>query len=109
VATLDVSGEAVSIENAGITELPEQVELSQNYPNPFNPSTQIAFELPQAMNVSVTVFDMLGREIATLLKGSAKAGYNTVSWNASNVGSGIYYYRLVAGENTITKKMTLVK
>lgn len=92
-----------------LSEVPNVVVLHQNYPNPFNPSTQIAFELPQAMNVSVTVFDMLGREVAMLLNGSSKAGFNTVTWNASNVGSGIYYYRLVAGENTITKKMTLVK
>jgi len=92
-----------------LSELPNSVKLNQNYPNPFNPSTQISFELPQTMTVKLAVYDVMGREIATLLNGAAKAGVNQVNWNASNVGSGMYYYRLVAGDVSITKKMTLVK
>ena len=61
------------------------------------------------MTVKLAVYDVMGCEIATLLNGAAKAGMNQVNWNASNVGSGMYYYRLVAGDVSITKKMTLVK
>jgi len=92
-----------------LSELPNSIKLNQNYPNPFNPSTQISFELPQTMTVKLAVYDVMGREIATLVNGAAKAGMNQVNWNASNVGSGMYYYRLVAGDVSITKKMTLVK
>jgi len=89
--------------------LPTEIALNQNYPNPFNPGTQISFALPQAMHVTVKVFDMLGREVATLLNNSANAGITTIQYNASNLSSGMYYYRLQAGETSITKKMMLLK
>lgn len=83
--------------------------LDQNYPNPFNPSTNIEFVLPERSNVVVKVFDALGREIETLANGSFPSGRNVVSFNASNLSSGIYYYR-VSTENYIsTKKMMLMK
>lgn len=84
-------------------------EVNQNYPNPFNPSTNIEFVLPERSNVVVKVFDALGREIETLANGSFPSGRNVVSFNASNLSSGIYYYR-VSTENYIsTKKMMLMK
>lgn len=92
-----------------LNEIPNAVVLHQNYPNPFNPTTQISFELPQAMQVKLTVFDMLGREVATLLNNAASAGLTTVNWNAARASSGIYYYRLQAGNTVVTKKMTLIK
>ena len=89
--------------------LPTEITLNQNYPNPFNPSTQISFSLPQAMHVTVKVYDMLGREVATLLNNTASAGMTTIQYTASNISSGMYYYRLQAGETSITKKMMLLK
>ncbi|TNE74499.1 T9SS type A sorting domain-containing protein [bacterium] len=92
-----------------LNSVPTEIKLLQNYPNPFNPTTQISFELPQAMNVKLSVYDMLGREVATLINGSAKAGLNTASWNALEVSSGLYIYRLQAGNMSFTKTMTLIK
>jgi Secretion system C-terminal sorting domain len=69
-------------------------DLSQNYPNPFNPSTTIRFGLPTAGNVSLIVYDVLGREVTTLVKGTLDAGYHTATWNASSVASGVYFARL---------------
>jgi hypothetical protein len=88
--------------------IPTVYALSQNYPNPFNPATTIQFALPKASYVSLKVFDLLGREVSTLLSQELEAGYFTVRWQA-NVPSGIYYYRLQAGEYVETKKMTLMR
>jgi len=86
-----------------------EYSLGQNYPNPFNPSTTIAYNMPQAGNVQLIVFDILGREVATLVNGFMKAGTHDVVFDASNYSSGVYFYKLVAGDVTITKKMLLVK
>ncbi|MFV1883806.1 MAG: LamG-like jellyroll fold domain-containing protein [Balneola sp.] len=91
-------------------EMPSAVELRQNYPNPFNPSTTIAYGVPQTGNVTLEVFDMLGRKVATLLNGEHKtAGRHTVIFNANSLASGMYIYRLRAGNTVITKKLTLIK
>jgi hypothetical protein len=76
--------------------LPKEFAVQQNYPNPFNPSTVINYELPKAVYVRLVVYDMLGREIATLVNGAQDAGYKSVEFNASNLPSGIYTYRLTA-------------
>jgi serine protease AprX len=92
------------------TELPESIHLDQNYPNPFNPSTTIRFTLPEASNVSITVFDMLGRSVRTLIDGRAmEAGAHEVAFDANDLASGTYLYRMDAGATTITRQMTLVK
>jgi hypothetical protein len=91
---------------------PEQIKdyaLLQNYPNPFNPSTQISFELPKDGNVTLKVYDVLGKEAAVLENGYKRAGKYTVNFNASNLAAGIYLYQLRAGNSVITKKMSLVK
>ena len=88
---------------------PENVTLNQNYPNPFNPTTQISFELPQATNVDLRVYDMLGREVAVLENGRKPAGLHEVSFDGSAMTSGIYIYKLTAGAVSITRKMTLLK
>ncbi len=90
-------------------ELPKEVELSQNYPNPFNPQTTIDYALPQASDVSLIVYDMLGREVDVLLDGPQVAGRHTVRFGANHLPNGAYVYRLVAGDKTITRTMVLVK
>jgi hypothetical protein len=89
--------------------LPVEFTLKQNYPNPFNPSTTIAFSLPHAANASLKVFDMLGREVATLVNGYAASGLHEVQFDATNLASGVYVYRFSSGNFTTVKKMTVVK
>jgi flagellar hook assembly protein FlgD len=100
-------------------EIPQDFALTQNHPNPFNPETQITFALPEASTVRLTVFDVLGREVAVLEDRILPAGYRTVRWNGRNskgesVGSGVYFYRITAvGESgrifAQTAKMALMK
>ena len=88
----------------------EAFSLSQNYPNPFNPNTTIQYSIPESGNVELKVNDVLGREVKTLINGFVEAGYHSVSFNASNLSSGAYFYSIkYAGKNTITKKMLLTK
>lgn len=88
---------------------PLQFELSQNYPNPFNPSTNIEFSLAEAGRVNLDVFNIMGQKVASLVNEVKSAGTYQVSWQAENMPSGMYYYRLKAAGNTITRKMTLIK
>ena len=88
---------------------PTAYRLHQNYPNPFNPSTRISFDLPVRSDIKLSVFDMLGQEVATLANGSFEAGSHTVQFDASNLTSGMYLYRLSAGSFTATGKMSLVR
>ena len=94
--------------------IPTKFEVEQNYPNPFNPSTTIKFSLPQTEYVTIKVYNILGKEIAVLANGQFNAGGHSIIWNGKdsngvNVASGIYLYRVVAGNNRITKKMLLLK
>jgi photosystem II stability/assembly factor-like uncharacterized protein len=90
-------------------ELPAEVSLAQNYPNPFNPSTTIRFSLPGAENVELSVFDVAGRRVATLVRSTMTAGVHEVQWDASGLASGMYLYRLSAGAASRTKTMMLLK
>jgi xylan 1,4-beta-xylosidase len=92
-------------------ELPKHFELEQNYPNPFNPGTVIGYQLPSASNVSLKVYDILGREVATLVNEYEQAGNHTVQLPAFSArrSSGVYFYTLKAGDFTQTKKMVLIK
>lgn len=90
-------------------DLPNIISLGQNYPNPFNPSTTINFRIPRSSDVTMKVYDVLGKEVVTLVDGNEEPGYKSVQWNAANVSSGVYYYRLIAGEFTQTKKLILMK
>jgi Secretion system C-terminal sorting domain len=92
--------------NVGV---PAKFDLSQNYPNPFNPSTKINYDLPFDSKVSIKVFDMSGKEVATLVNDTKTAGYYSINFNASNFGSGVYFYTITADNFTSTKKMMLVK
>lgn len=87
----------------------EEYSLNQNYPNPFNPSTTLSFTLPEAGIVNLTVYDLLGQKVATLIDDNMSAGYHSAVFNANNLPSGIYIYRLVSENFSETKKMQLLK
>ena len=91
------------------TSNPEGFTLHQNYPNPFNPSTEISYHLPASSIVNIRVFDMLGREVATLMDGQQTSGDHSITFNATNLTSGMYFYSIQAGEFSQTRKMMLVK
>ncbi|MBC8489834.1 MAG: T9SS type A sorting domain-containing protein, partial [Bacteroidetes bacterium] len=89
--------------------IPTEYSLSQNYPNPFNPTTTISYQLPRSSFVKLTIYDISGRSIQTLIDEKKNAGYYTVEWNAKNVCSGVYFYRIEAGNFVAGKKGLLVK
>ncbi|RMG27822.1 MAG: T9SS C-terminal target domain-containing protein, partial [Methanobacteriota archaeon] len=89
--------------------VPEKFELAQNFPNPFNPATSIRFSLPQANHVSLKVYNIAGQEVATLVNEYKKAGTYEVSFDAKNLPSGTYFYKIVSGELSSVKKMLLIK
>ena len=89
--------------------VPEKFSLEQNYPNPFNPTTVISYQLSAFSNVILKVYDVLGKEIATLVNEQKPAGKYSVTFNASQYSSGIYFYKLSAGNFSQTKKMLIAK
>jgi hypothetical protein len=95
--------------NSGSTSLPLSFTLSQNFPNPFNPATKIQFTLPSTQQVTLKVFNLLGQEVASLVNGTMTAGAHEVSFDASRLASGIYMYKIVAGNYINTRKMLLLK
>ena len=123
---LEITGEAMVVSALGADEtgnafgiavtsaekveiLPREFALGQNRPNPFNPVTEIGFSLPQAGQVRLDVFNIVGQRVATLVDGRLEAGEHTAVWDGSNVPSGVYLYRLEAGEFSATRKMVLIK
>jgi photosystem II stability/assembly factor-like uncharacterized protein len=110
------TGKVLKTTNGGVTfvqplneDLPTQIKLFQNYPNPFNPSTTIEYQLPTQSHVTLKVFDLLGREVATLVNEAQQPGTYAVQWDASSVASGMYFYRLITGENVQQHKMLLLR
>ncbi len=97
----------------GVTEttakLPSNFELQQNYPNPFNPTTNIRYDIPKASKVTLKIYDILGREVTTLVNTFQSPGRYTVRFNAQNLASGVYFYQLNAGSYTAIKKLMLLK
>jgi len=89
--------------------LPAEFRLDQNYPNPFNPTTTVAYDLPAPVHVRLTVYNMLGQEVAQLVSADQAAGRYTALWNASGYASGLYIMRLEAGPYSAIRKMQLVK
>ncbi len=115
------AGAGVNVVNCGIdisypigvsssnNNIPGEYRLEQNYPNPFNPLTKISYSLPKAGDVKLIIFDIIGREAATLINGFIVAGNHSVDFDASNLSSGVYMYKIQAGDFTETKKMILIK
>ncbi|MCH8299822.1 MAG: T9SS type A sorting domain-containing protein [Candidatus Marinimicrobia bacterium] len=104
----------VGVDDARSAQTPREYSLGQNYPNPFNPSTSIMYDVPLTSNVSLIIYDILGRNVRTLLNEQHNAGSYSVEWDGKNadgllVTSGIYFYRLEADQFAITKKMVLLK
>jgi hypothetical protein len=95
------------------TEVPDKFMLYQNFPNPFNPATKIKFDIPagtrRGLFVQIKIYDILGREIATLVDEQLKPGTYEVQWDGANNASGIYYYKLVSDKFSETKKMVMLK
>ncbi|MBE0570729.1 MAG: T9SS type A sorting domain-containing protein [Ignavibacteriaceae bacterium] len=98
-----------NVEDENKSNIPTEYSLSQNYPNPFNPSTNIGFRISDRGYVSLKVFDILGNEVVTLVDEEKEPGVYEVQFDASNLSSGIYYYKLVSGNFIETKKMVLIK
>ncbi|MFH1197460.1 MAG: T9SS type A sorting domain-containing protein [bacterium] len=111
-----IPGGTVSVED-NINELPNDFYLYQNYPNPFNPTTTIKYALPAVetgyipslQHVSLKIFDILGREVATLVEAEKPAGTYSITWNAESLPSGVYFYKLTSGNFTDVKKMILLR
>jgi hypothetical protein len=89
--------------------IPENYFVANNYPNPFNASTAIRYNLPNETYVTVDVYDLMGRKIDILFKGNQQAGEHSIVWNASTVSSGVYFYKINAGDLNISKRCTLLK
>jgi hypothetical protein len=90
-------------------DAPTEFTLGQNYPNPFNPTTNINYSVGEAGPVNITVYNTMGQKVAELLNTTKSAGSYQITWNATGVASGIYYYRLTAPGQVLTRQMTLIK
>ena len=102
-------GTVVKAETALSGAVPTSYSLDQNYPNPFNPSTTITYSLPRAGRVQLAIFDALGQHVATLVDGERRPGIYAVTMEASDLSSGVYFYRLKSSSGTMTRRMTLLK
>jgi hypothetical protein len=98
----------VSVQTAGDV-IPKVYALDQNYPNPFNPTTTIQYDLPMSSHVTLTIYDVLGRAVTELVDETQSASRYTVQWNASNVSSGVYFYRINARSQDGSKTFTSVR
>ena len=90
-------------------KIPVSYNLYQNYPNPFNPVTTIKFDLPKSSTVQLKIYDLLGKEVIKLVDDKLNPGTYNIVWNAINYSSGVYFYKLIAGDYTVTKKLVLIK
>ncbi len=99
----------VGINGGHIIRTPQAFSLSQNYPNPFNPTTQIEYALPRDARVRLEIYNLLGQKVATLVDEYQRAGYRSVRWDARGLASGVYLYRLQAGDFTAVKKLVVIK
>ncbi|MCP4581863.1 MAG: T9SS type A sorting domain-containing protein [candidate division Zixibacteria bacterium] len=100
--------EAVDIDES-VASIPDKISISQNYPNPFNASTTIKYELPSQSHVTIEIYDIIGRKVRTLIERQQPPGYHQAIWQADDFSSGMYFYKLQAGDLIQTKKMLLLK
>jgi hypothetical protein len=108
IVEIDVGSYEGLVLKPNVNTLPRDFTLSQNYPNPFNPTTTFHFGLPNASDWKLSIFNLLGQTVETF-EGHDEAGYVHLRWDASRFASGVYFYRLQAGDFTATKKMVLLK
>jgi hypothetical protein len=108
-AMQDARDNVVGVDGRTITAVPAKYSMHQNYPNPFNPTTTIGYKLPQRVHVSLRVFNLLGQEVTVLVDEVQSAGYKSVDFSGSGLPSGVYLYRLTAGDFVATKKLVLLK
>lgn len=101
--------EYFNLSNEVVIAAPDEYSLNQNYPNPFNPSTKISFQIPVDGAVSLKIFDISGKEVLELVNGNLNAGFHTINFNATGLTSGVYFYKLSAGNFTKVMKMSLIK
>jgi hypothetical protein len=109
-----VEASPVEWEEEDFSQRPEEFDLRQNYPNPFNPTTVIRYALPKASGVKIEIYNVLGQKVRDLLNEEQEPGYKMIHWdgkddNGNEVSSGVYFYRIEAGDFTKCKKMTLLK
>jgi hypothetical protein len=108
-ADIYLASGTVSVGGNSDTSFPDDIQLFQNFPNPFNPVTVIEYELPMTQHVSIAVYDALGRKVQTLVNGVMPAGRHAVEWEGTNMASGVYFYRLETTQQTVTRKMLLIR
>jgi hypothetical protein len=108
IYVVKLSPDPVGINNQS-SAIPKNVTLSQNFPNPFNASTTIRYKLNQTGHVTITIYDLLGKPIGTLVNVEQPAGYHQINWQADNIPSGVYFYKIQAGDYIKTRKMVLLK
>lgn len=109
IRTVDLAGYNLTTVSAHYGALPDRLTLSQNAPNPFNPTTSIRFALPSAGATTLTIFNIAGQRVATLVDGPLSAGFHTITWDARDYASGVYLYRLTSGDHSESRKMILLK
>jgi len=110
--SLAIDATAMSIDPSEL--IPDEFALHQNYPNPFNPITTLRYDLPEQSHVNIVIYDMLGRQVRTLINQIQDAGFKSMTWDANDdrgkpVSAGIYLYQIKAGEFVQTRKMVLLK
>ena len=108
-ALFKINSNLTAVKDGNINTVPTDFSLSQNYPNPFNPTTTIKYSIPTAGLVSLKIYDLLGKEVATLVNTTKSVGNHRVLFNSNNLASGLYFYRLRTGNSVMTKKLILLK
>ena len=106
---LQVKNQITNVEDSGNLYIPKEYKLEQNYPNPFNPSTTIEFALPTPGFVTLSIFNILGEKVATLISEELTSGSYKYHWDARRLTSGVYLYKLEAGNNILVRKMILIR
>jgi hypothetical protein len=106
---IDLTEKVSTSIDENLTTLPVEYALNQNYPNPFNPTTTIRYQLPQAGHVTLVVYNILGQQVASLVDGQISAGIHSVAFDANRLASGVYLYRIQAGNYVEVRKMLLIK
>jgi hypothetical protein len=104
-----LKGSATDVGFMSPSSSPKSFQLYQNYPNPFNPSTKISYYAPNSQFVELKIFDVLGDEITTLVRGLNNAGLHTVEFTGSNLANGVYVYRMFIGDQSLSRRMVLLK